>query len=273
MRFRVACILSTAAFIAACTSTPSPSPTPPATTAPPPGNDILWVMTAAEYDASTLTVYRAATEDLQKFIDDKSFSALPDQRDAEHLPTAIITDVDETVVSNVGFQAELVPPYTPRKMYDWLLTNTSAPIPGAPEFFAAAQDAGVDVFFVTNRPCEVYDDVDGECPQFDVTLHDIRESGVAVDNEYLQLVNQQPHWKREKLVRRSEIAKTHRVIMLIGDNLGDFIECTREHPLPPCTAGATMASRDEATYDYRHYWGEGWYMLPNPMYGSWTGLR
>ena len=24
---------------------------------------------------------------------------------------------------------------------------------------------------------------------------------------------------------------------------------------------------------YAGYWGNGWYILPNPMYGSWTSIR
>ena len=61
--------------------------------------------------------------------------------------------------------------------------------------------------------------------------------------------------------------------MLLGDDLGDFIACTRRKPLDPCRDGATIESRRSATYEYSQYWGEGWYVLPNPMHGSWTAVE
>src|SRR5690606_1881870 len=73
---------------------------------------ILWVRDSAEYRALSLQAYGAATADLQRFIDDKSWSALPHQENARELPPAIIFDVDETLVSNVMFQLELEPPFS-----------------------------------------------------------------------------------------------------------------------------------------------------------------
>jgi acid phosphatase len=61
--------------------------------------------------------------------------------------------------------------------------------------------------------------------------------------------------------------------MLIGDDLSDFIECTRSSPRAPCTNSATIASRREVTHDHRSYWGAGWFILPNPMHGSWTTVK
>jgi acid phosphatase len=58
--------------------------------------------------------------------------------------------------------------------------------------------------------------------------------------------------------------------MLIGDDLGDFVPCIRKRPYTPCTDPATRESRDALVREYRDYWGSGWYMLPNPMHGSWT---
>ena len=77
-------------------------------------------------------------------------------------------------------------------------------------------------------------------------------------------------WGKEKLTRRQHIAETHRVIMLIGDDISDFIECTRSNPVDPCTVPATRESRHAALSDYDDMWGQGWYILPNPMHGSWT---
>jgi acid phosphatase len=234
---------------------------------------VLWVRSSAEFEALTLQAYRAASDDLHKFIGDTSWSALPGQTSAAELPLAIISDVDETIVSNVEFQVDLEHPFTNRKMNDWNDANRAEPIPGAVEFVREAREAGVEVFFVTNRPCEQITGVEDPCPQKAVTLQDLHEVGVEVDSGHLMLSGEQPGWDREKLTRREFIAQTHRVIMLFGDDLGDFIACSRKKQLSPCTEGATIASRHAATLEMKSYWGEGWYVLPNPMHGSWTSVN
>jgi acid phosphatase len=234
---------------------------------------VSWVRSSAEFEALALQAYRAASDDLHKFIDDTSWSALPGQRTATEMPLAIIADVDETIVSNVEFQVYLEYPFTNAKMNDWNKSNEAKPIPGAVEFVREAQEAGVEVFFVTNRPCEQEAGSSSPCPQKAVTLQDLHEVGIAVDSDHLLLSGEQPGWDREKLTRREFVAQTHRVIMLFGDDLGDFIECSRHKPLIPCTEGATIASRHAATLEMKLYWGEGWYVLPNPMHGSWTTVN
>ena len=234
---------------------------------------VVWVRSSAEYEALTLQAYNAASEDLHKFIGDTSWSALPWQQSASELPPAIISDIDETIVSNVEFQLSLEPPFRNSKMNHWHSSNQAKAIPGAVEFVREAQGAGVDVFFVTNRPCEEIDGIEDPCPQKAVTLQDLREVGIAVDADHLMLSGEQAGWNREKLTRRERVAQTHRVIMLFGDNLGDFIACSRNKPLKPCTGRATIASRQAATLEMKSYWGEGWYILPNPMYGSWTTVN
>jgi acid phosphatase len=238
-----------------------------------PDRSVRWVQTAAEFEALALQAYRAAHEDLDKFIADTSWSALPDQHDATALPPAIITDVDETVVSNVEFQATLEPPFRNSKLDAWNDANTAQAMPGAVDFFRRAQQAGVTVFFVTNRPCEKKAGVQATCPQEQVTIQDLAEAGIEVTADRLMLSNVQSLWDREKVVRRDEIAATHRVIMLFGDDLGDFIACSRRRPLAPCTEEATTSSRRDDVRKFADYWAEGWYILPNPMHGSWTSVE
>ena len=88
-------------------------------------------------------------------------------------------------------------------------------------------------FHVTNRPCEAKDGSDDPCPQEATTVQDLIESGIPADSEHVMLAYEQPEWGKEKVVRRNLIAETHRVIMLFGDDLGDFIACSREKPAAP----------------------------------------
>jgi acid phosphatase len=264
-------VLIAALALPACTTTaPQESPTEMLTT----DLGALWAENAAEYQAVSAQVYALARRDLPRLLADTSWTALPGQANHEDKPPAIILDIDETVVSNAGYQKTLATaPYTRFRHFDWMRNNKAVPIRGARETIEAARAAGITVFFVTNRACEVFDGVDGDCPAEQVTIDDLRESGVEADPEYVLMAWEQPGWSKEKLHRREYVAETHRVIMLFGDDYGDFVPCTRAKPLPPCSEPATRASRHAALDTYADYWGNGWYILPNPMHGSWTTVR
>ena len=96
-----------------------------------PDRAVLWVRDAAEFDALTMQAYRAASDDLPTLIADKSWTAMPGQRNYGQLPPAIIFDVDETLVSGPGFQEAFAPPFTNAKHNDWNANNEATPIPGA----------------------------------------------------------------------------------------------------------------------------------------------
>jgi acid phosphatase len=244
----------------------------------PPANDpakdlgLLWVKHAAEYQALTRQAYRSATNALPNLIADTSWSALPGQTAAADLPPAVILDVDETVVSNVDFQLEFERPFANHKLDTWTRSTNATPISGVLDFVDTARAQGVEVFFVTNRPCELIDGIDDPCPQKRSTIDDIAEVGIVTDADHVMLSEEQG-WTREKSTRRDLIAETHRIIMLFGDDLGDFLPCVRSSPKLPCTNAATNASRDTAVKEHAEYWGRGWYILPNPMHGSWTSAQ
>ena len=267
-------LLLTLAFcnvaFSACTTTESTG-TISGPAEPHPG--INWVRTAAEYEAVSLSTYGSAQDALQEKIDDRSWSALPYQANAAALPPAVIFDVDETVVSNVEFQASLVPPFHDSKLNDWNNANVAKPVAGVVDFAKQARAMGVTLFFITNRPCFPIDGQPGPCPQKATTFQDVSEIGVPVVIENVMLSGERPEWSKEKKIRRDFVAQNYRVIMLMGDDLGDFIPCSRKRPLDPCTEEGTIASRHAATLDHRQNWGNGWYILPNPMHGSWASVR
>ena len=274
---RTPLVIAALFVLSACASLPATAPPPPAPVTPVYDHTkdmgLLWVKHAAEYQAITKQVYRMAEAALPRYLNDTTWSAIPGQSNAERLPAAVILDVDETVVSNVDFQLTFERPFANHKLDEWSSSYDSLAIAGVKEFVAAARAAGVTVFFVTNRPCETIEGNDDACPQEGTTVDDIREVGIAAEREYVMLSGEQPDWDREKLVRRELIAKTHRVIMLIGDDFGDFVPCARAKVVAPCSMPATRASRAADLETYAKYWGAGWYILPNPMHGSWTSVR
>ena len=239
-----------------------------------PENDlgILWVKHSAEYPAQTLLVYQSAQADLPAFVEDTSWSAMPGHPVDESLPPAVVLDVDETVVSNVDFQLAFERPFSNRKMYDFFQEHEAIPVAGVVEFVTAARKAGVTVFFVTNRPCEPIEGKEGTCPQKEWTVNEIRSIGIDVDEEYVLLADERG-WDRAKIGRREYVAERYRVIMLFGDDLGDFTPCVRKTLYGPCTEPATKESRAQLIEDHRHLWGNGWYIVPGPMHGSWTSFR
>jgi 5'-nucleotidase (lipoprotein e(P4) family) len=238
-----------------------------------PQNDLglLWVNHAAEYAAITKQVYRSAEAQLPGFIEDTSWSAQPGQVDAAHLPPAVILDVDETTISNAKFQLALERPMAQWKLEKWNDEHVSDPVPGVARFVNAAQAAGVTVFFVTNRPCGPIEGDSNPCPQKKATVRDIGELGISTDATHV-LLDSENGWTRAKIARREHIAESHRIIMLFGDDLGDFVPCVRAKLYGPCTEPATKESRKLMVEQYSDRWGHGWYILPGPMHGSWSSF-
>ncbi len=236
-----------------------------------PDRAILWAAHAAEYQALSQQVYSNATQDLPRLIADEAWSALPGHEGASDKPPAIILDIDETVTSGVDMELTLVP-FSTERQFKWGLNHESIPIRGVAEFVNAAQDLGVEAFFVTNRPCEAIEGIDEDCVQDQAVVDHVADIGIETDTDHVLLADEQPGWGKEKVSRREFVSKTHRVIMLFGDDYGDFVACSRAKPVAPCTVGATRESRAATLETYKDYWGNGWYILPNPMYGSWTSV-
>ena len=262
-----ALVLLMIAGLTACTHTSLGKEQPPKN----PQLGIGWVDSAAEYDALTLQAYQNATRQLDRLIADTSSTALPGQKDATELPTAVILDVDETSLSNVDFQIYIKGNFSHEAFDYWQQNNQARRIEGAPEFIQAARDKGVTVFFITNRPCNERDFAPGPCPQEAITLKNLAEAGIETDTEHLMLVGEKPEWTREKRFRQELVARDYRVIMLIGDDLGDFLPCVRAKPVSPCQA-SSADDRVAMTLQHKEYWGTRWHILPNPMHGSWSSF-
>ena len=60
--------------------------------------------------------------------------------------------------------------------------------------------------------------------------------------------------------RRAFVARTYRILLLVGDDLRDFVSVPR---------GTAPADRVALAQRYADRWGERWFLLPNAMYGSW----
>ena len=223
-------------------------------------NATAWVQTAVEHDLIYREIYRIAQEKLSAAVADKSWDALPfgeRNKAAADLPPAVVLDIDETVLDNSPNQARLIrdgKEYNDAGWEQWCRQAIAKPMPGALEFTRFAAAHGVAVFYLSNRK----QDLDA------VTLKNLRDEGfpVASANSFLGLgLNVQgcTPLGTNKGCRRELIARNYRVVMQVGDQLGDFVDVPVN----------TIAGRRAAVEPYLDWVGERWFVLPNPVYGHW----
>ncbi len=83
------------------------------------------------------------------------------------------------------------------------------------------------------------------------------------------LRGEEPEWGSDKTTRRNHIADRYRVVLLIGDSLGDFVGYGIDgDPVDFYRALAPDERRTELS-KHEQRWGKTWIVLPNPIYGSW----
>ena len=197
---------------------------------------------------------------------------------ASKLPPAVILDVDETVLDNSPAQAFLVKGklgFCDAAWRRWLASRAATPVPGAVAFTQAAARAGIAVFYVTNRACPGAA-MPGDCPAKADTMAAMARLGFARANDpaAFLLLNERPGWTSDKSSRRAVVAADHRVIMLLGDQLTDFVSPPTaakiwDELVHPVVSGAVAALPPGAgAYrSYRAMAGKRWFVLPNAQYG------
>ena len=249
------------AATAGCAAATRPSTSPP--TAPGGSaathenlNAVVWMQTALEYEVSALQAYRLAGMQLETAMREKSWTAALEQAgDASGLPPAVIVDVDETVLDNSFYQARTVrdgTAYSTSTCDPWVQEARATAIPGALAFTKEAAAKGVTVFYVTNRTANLEEATRRNLVTLGFPLAD------GVDTVLTR--GEKPEWQASaKGPRRAHVARSYRVLLLIGDDLGDFV----------VDPAGTPAERHARTAPQNDWWGRRWIMVPNPSYGSW----
>jgi 5'-nucleotidase (lipoprotein e(P4) family) len=227
-------------------------------------NATLWMQRAPEYRAGAEQVYRMAA---QKIAAPAPGSAAVEQQNVPadvlaRMPTAVVLDLDETVLDNTVYQARLLRDrknHDSRSWGEWVGAGEAEAIPGAREFIATARKLGHAVFFLSNRDCTAPPPTATDpCPAETATMKNLVSLGIdtAPDPEHLLLRKERPDWNTGvKTHRRAFVAQKYRIVALVGDDLGDFVD-------PKIFA----ADRDRLESRF----GETWFVLPNPIYGSWV---
>ena len=256
------CVIAAALSLAACQSIPLAPIEVAASEVPADDNlnAVLWVQRSAEYRAVSQTIYRAAADKLDIALKEENWDALvPAERGnaATGLPPAVIMDVDETVLDNSPYQARLVRDgleYNEVTWDQWVTEKKAKPLPGVVDFAKAASAKGVTILYLSNRAEHLQA----------ATLENLRAVGMPVKDESVFLglgtfVEDCEQNGSEKNCRRQLAGRSYRVLMQFGDQLGDFAQILANIP----------EGRAQLYAEYADWFGERWWMLPNPTYGSW----
>jgi 5'-nucleotidase (lipoprotein e(P4) family) len=208
---------------------------------PPPA--IRWTRDSAEHRALFLQVYRAATV----HVEHEAAARAPGS-------WAVVLDADETVLDNSLYQlerAEAGKPFDAESWHAWCSRREAVPLPGAPAFLSRVRALGGKVSIVTNRSA-------AECPDTEAVF---RAHGLAYD---LMLCkpdagpsNKNPRFEAVSRGTTPVGLPPLEVVAFLGDNIQDF----------PGQGQAFRLEPGEAFADF----GTRFFVLPNPMYGSWEG--
>jgi len=175
-------------------------------------------------------------------------------------PPAVVLDVDETSILNLG--AEYDDLLANRRVFDedawnrWERDGAAyvAPTPGAKEALDRLRDHGVTVIFNSNRAA-----VNAAGAEAALNAAGL---GPAKHGETLFLSGDDANGSM-KDGRRRTIAARYCVLAMAGDQLVDFSDLFTTEPNGVAARRSTVAYSGIADL-----WGAGWFVMPNPVYGS-----
>lgn len=222
---------------------PAPAPTQAATAARPapvPGA-VHWYRTAAEHRAIYEQVYAWAGRLVAAQV------AAGEGKG----PWGVILDADETVLDNSTYQlrrARAGLGFTNESWNEWVREEVAPALPGAVAFLRRVKALGGRIAIVTNRDEVVCD----------ATRRNLAAVGVEAD---AVLCRKPGPSEKETRFRAVEEGTSDaglpplRVLAWVGDNIQDF-------------PGGSQALRDADPARLIDF-GIRFFLLPNPMYGSW----
>jgi 5'-nucleotidase (lipoprotein e(P4) family) len=233
----------------AAPAAPRTAPAPPARAVAAPAlptaflapSSIRWVRDSAEHRALYLQVYRAATEYVQGEAAARTAGTW-----------AVVLDADETVLDNSLYQLEQARagrPFDPVTWTAWCARREAVALPGASAFLSRTRALGGKVVIVTNRSAT-------ECPDTEAVF---KAQGLAYDALLCKpdgsSSDKNPRFEAVERGTTAAGLPPLEVVAFVGDNIQDF----------PGKGQASRTQGDEAFAEF----GARFFVLPNPMYGSW----
>lgn len=275
--------LAAALLLAGCASAPAPVPVEVATTPPPPAaapaeaakppaplqylygsSEAAVAVRAVNARIADYGVWRISQRPKDSVVlAPGAGMKAPTFEPCSDKPFAAVFDADETLIWNLGsmrwFATKHVA-FDPAIWDQWEKTGAGKAIamPGTIEMVNRLRAAGITVIANTNRSA-------ANAKGSEDTL---RAAGLGEfkHGETLFLMGDDAGGS-SKDGRRATIASRYCVIILAGDQLGDFSQQFNVKDLP---AGErmTLATSPAAAA----LWDKGWFLFPNPVYGPWEKL-
>lgn len=218
---------------------PAPEPPPPEPAAPKLPAAVLWAH-GAEYRAATIQIYRAAGEELEELAEVLEPGAW-----------AVVLDVDETVLSNLPHEVERARAgrsFEREHWNAWVERRAAPPLPGAVGFVERVRELGGVVALITNRD-------QAQCP---ATEDNLRRQGVPYDVILCRPSggpgDKAPRWTALREGTAAAGLPPLEIVMAVGDNIRDFPPLDQSLRNAPAKAFAEF--------------GETYFVIPNPLYGS-----
>ncbi len=198
-----------------------------------------WVRNSAEYRALLIQTFRLAGEKLEKIAEKK-----------ERGRWAVALDADETILNNSRYNAERERQglgYTFESWKAWTERREARALPGAVDFLKKVRALGGIIAIVTNRRTNQRKD----------TISVFQSRGILYDMALFRkdTGEKEARWESIRNGKAAPNLKKLEIVMWIGDNIEDF-------------PGLTQALRFEGPEKFGEF-GKKYFVLPNPMYGSW----
>jgi len=194
---------------------------------------------AAEYRALCFQAFNIAHQRVNEIILTKT-----------EKPKVIVTDIDETVLDNSAYEVHQTlqdKNYESDAWYQWSSMIKADTVPGSLNFLKYAASKGIEIFYITNRSEK----------ERDFTLKNLQKFNFPDANSEHLFPMQNTSSKEE---RRQNISANHTIVMLMGDNLGDFSSLFDKK---------NTDERNQNVNSVAAEFGSRFIVLPNPVYGDW----
>ena len=181
----------------------------------------------------------------------------------------VILDIDETVLDNSWYTNSCQSLTGTEDIFSKyiVLKIKSTALPGAKKFTCDIQKMGGYVSLISNR-----DGTYKEGNTLDATISNLKQQGICFDQVVLAKDENNPHptdknprfnaveyaqYDANLMVWSNKLPK-HKIIAYVGDNIQDFPKLKQKD--------VSQLNADNSLFDK---FGNGYFILPNPVYGSW----
>lgn len=205
----------------------------------------LWIQRSAEYRANCYQTFKYA-----KLVLESNF-----KNTSKDKPSAVVLDIDETVLDNSYFQVNLIESnasYSSESWKDWTDMKCATAVPGAIDFLEFTKSLGVKIVYISNRKEH----------EKESTIENMKKLGFP-DVISEDIVFRKEGEKSSKIERRNQISERYNIILLVGDNLADFDGVFEDRTE---NFGFNVVDINKDMF------GEKYIVLPNPMYGNWDDV-